>query len=253
MQCGTIGSVVRATEILSARLSRAQRLLANMARRRLLRGVIGIDDIAAQVPTEFKRLQLLVRSSGTDSLEHFDNGYTHEGGLSLQQNPDEFAALCAFLKARGPFDQYVEIGSASGGACLLLCREVAIKRVLSIDDGRHARAAEQEANFAEIPNVTQFRGDSHSAAARAFLSAELEEIIDLALIDGDHTASGVWLDFELLLPFCAPDSLIVFHDTVACRGVEMAWLRAVRQGSVIPIAEFVGRSRPLGIAVGRVP
>jgi len=42
----------------------------------------------------------LVRSKGTDSLSHFGNGYTHEGGYSLQQNPDEFAALIHLLRER---------------------------------------------------------------------------------------------------------------------------------------------------------
>jgi predicted O-methyltransferase YrrM len=76
--------------------------------------------------------------------------------------------------------------------------------------------------------------------------------IDLAFIDGDHSAAGVWQDIELTLPFCRRGAVLVLHDTMACEGVEMAWLRLARERLVEPLAEFVGVHLPLGIGVGRV-
>ena len=221
-------------------------------RRRVLGKVVTVKDMQAEGP-EFERLRRVIRESGTDSLSQFQNGYTHEGGLSLQQNPDEFAALCRFLKLRGPYTTYLEIGTASGGAALLLSREVGFDRAISIDDGQHLRAPEQKVNLATIPGVRQFVGDSHSAAAGAFLQEALQgSPIDLAFVDGDHSTEGVWQDIELTLRFCRPGSLLIFHDTKACEGVELAWLRVAREGMVKPIAEFVGEYLPLGIGVGRV-
>jgi predicted O-methyltransferase YrrM len=137
-------------------------------RQRVLGKVTSIRDLECE-DGDFERLGRIIRESGTDSLAQFENGYTHEGGLSLQQNPDEFAALCCFLRLQGPYTTYMEIGTASGGAALLLCREVGFEFAISIDDGRHARAAEQGVNLAAIPRLRQFIGDSHSRAARAFL------------------------------------------------------------------------------------
>jgi predicted O-methyltransferase YrrM len=216
------------------------------------RNVTTVKDLQVEGP-EFERLRRLIRASGTDCLEHFENGYTHEGGLSLQQNPDEFAALCRFLKLHGPYATYMEIGSASGGTALVLSREVGFERAISIDDGQHLRAQEQKVNLAAIPGMRQFVGDSHSPTARTFLQGVLGGApIDLAFIDGDHSTEGVWQDIKLALPFCRSGTLLVLHDTRACEAVELAWLGLIRKGIVDPLAEFVGEHRPLGIGVGRV-
>jgi cephalosporin hydroxylase len=221
-------------------------------RRRILGTMASVRDVQAKDP-DFSRLRQVIREAGTDNLSHFNNGYTHEGGLALQQNPDEFAALCCLLKRHGPYPTYLEIGTASGGSALLLFREVGFDRVICIDDGRHPRAHEQRVNLSAIPNVTRHVGDSHAPEAREFLAAALNgSRIDLAFVDGDHSAEGVWQDLELTLPFCRPGSLLVLHDTNACEGVDLAWIRLARERLIQPLAEFLGDSRPLGIGVGRV-
>ncbi|HLI56555.1 MAG TPA: class I SAM-dependent methyltransferase [Actinomycetota bacterium] len=217
-------------------------------RNRLLQGIASVEDVSDQV--EFGALRDLICQSGTDCLRHFGNGYLSEGGLALQQNPDEFAALCLFLERRGPFSTYLEIGSASGGTGYFLSREIGFDLAMSIDDGQHSRATEQRIN---LKGFTTFVGSSHSAGAATFLEETLGGLpLDLAFVDGDHTEEGVWKDIQLVLPFCLPGTLIVLHDTRACAGVEIAWLRASWERIITPLAEFVGDQAPLGIGVGRV-
>lgn len=201
---------------------------------------------------DFDALRGRIRESGTDSIAHFGNGYTSEGGLLLQQNPDEFAALTLLIRERGPHRNYMEIGSASGGACLFLWREIGFERVLSLDNGEHPRAVAQKQHFGQIANFKQYLGDSHSTDARRFLEENVEGKLDVAFIDGDHSDEGVWQDVELTLPFCRPGTLVILHDTVACYGVEKAWLRCVKEKRIKPLAEFIGEEKPLGIAVGEV-
>jgi predicted O-methyltransferase YrrM len=231
--------------------ARARHMQTQLYRRLYLNGIDTIPALSRRNP-EFVAMRDQIRQSGTDSLEYFGNGYTHEGGLCLQQNPDEFAALCLFLKEHRPYTNYMEIGSASGGACLVLSREVGFTNAFSLDNGEHPRASEQAKNFSQVPNFKQFLGDSHSAAAATFLREQLRGKIDVAFIDGDHSYEGVWQDIELTLPFCRPRALIILHDTVACDGVQRAWLRCVRSGRLKPLAEYVGAEKPLGIAVGAV-
>jgi predicted O-methyltransferase YrrM len=223
-----------------------------LTRRTQLGKLDTIEAVSARHGEEFARLRDMIRASGTDSLSHFGSSYTHEGGLCLQQNPDEFAALILILKERKPYASYMEIGSASGGACLILQREIGFERVMSLDNGEHPRAVEQKKNFSQIPNFRQFLGDSHSAEARTYLQQNVEGKLDVAFIDGDHSYEGVWQDIELTLPFCRPGTLIILHDTVACDGVERAWLRCVRERRIKPVAEYIGETRPLGIGVGTV-
>jgi predicted O-methyltransferase YrrM len=227
--------------------------LQSLARRHRYLKSRSIDSLAAAEARSaaFARVREEVRGAGTDSLDHFGNGYMLEGGLSLQQNPDEFAALCVYLGETAPHRTYVEIGSASGGACLFLSERVGFERVLSIDDGRHPRASEQARNLGRIRNCSRLLADSHAQLAQTFLESHVTDL-DIAFIDGDHRFPGVMQDVRLLLPFCHNGTLIVFHDTVASGDVERAWLECIRRQLIEPVAEYVGAVRPLGIGIGRV-
>lgn len=208
-----------------------------------------IDRLKGRRPEEFAVLVDKIRKAGTDNLSHFGNGYEKEGGYSLQQNPDEFAALVLMLDA-GEHRQLLEIGSASGGTARFLSEQCKIDEILSIDDGGHHRYPELAHNFERL-RVEHFKGDSHSAEARAWLveNADLGDV-DVAFIDGDHSEEGVWKDVELVLPFLRHGARIIFHDTVACEGVKRAWRRGERDGIWAMLGEYIGASRPLGIGLG---
>lgn len=230
-------------------ISPRERALVDLERQVLMGPLCTVADLSGR--KEFGTVRRRICESGTDCLRHFGNGYVREGGLALQQNPDEFAALCLFLGEHAPLPTYVEIGSGSGGAGFFLARELGFENALSIDDGAGPRAAEQNVNLAAFQ---RFVGNSHSPEARSFLKETLGgRPLDLAFIDGDHSQDGAWKDIELVLAFSAPGTLVVLHDTRACFGVEVAWLRAIREGLLTPLAEFVGSFKPLGIGVSRVP
>jgi predicted O-methyltransferase YrrM len=201
---------------------------------------------------DFDAVRDRIRALGTDSLVHFGNHYAFEGGLSLQQNPDELTALSLFLKERGPYHHYLEIGSASGGTCRFLFETVGFRTALSLDDGSHPRAGEQADNFRVIPDLKQFIGDSHSQQAQAFLASNVGAKLDLAFIDGDHSFEGVWQDIQLTLPFCRKGALVIFHDTTACEDVRNAWMQSITRRMLQPLAEYIGEERPLGITVNAV-
>lgn len=222
-------------------------------RARFLRGIESLSTVPSAYPDYHDLLQQ-VRISGTDSVEYFGNGFTHEGDFCLQQNPEEFAALTAWLASHGPYSTYLEIGSASGGACLFLSQHVTIDRLLSIDDGNHPRATEQDRLLGQVNNLTRCLTDSHLPAARTFLTDQLGDTkLDVAFIDGDHTYEGVMQDIELTLPFCRPGTVVVLHDIVACEDVRRAWRESLRRRWLDARAEFVGAGyRPLGIAIGTV-
>lgn len=240
-----------------------------------------IDLIAERQPGLWP-LRDQIRKLGTDNLSHFGNHYTHEGGYSLQQNPDELASLTMLLRERawwwmeamrlnGRFwgaPVYLEIGSASGGTARWLQEQIHFPIVLSIDDGGHHRAPEQDQNFAAIENargdgergrVHRMRGNSHSSAAEHFLRQHLCDedgklclYVAAAFIDGDHTYEGVKKDVALVRPFLSSGSVVIFHDTVACEGVERAWRESLNE-FIRPLANYTGPNKPLGIGVGVVP
>lgn len=218
-----------------------------------------IAKLAQRKPTSFHQYVTKIRELGTDNLSHFGNGYLLEGGYSLQQHPEEFAALIVFLDQwfAGELGlNFLEIGTASGGTMRLLNEETGLDHLWSIDDGKHPRFSEQARNFREIPIVHQYVGDSHGAAPAAWLSSQ-DTLFNVALIDGDHSYEGVWQDIQMVRPFLPFGSLVVFHDIVAVQGVRRAWLRggdrmSDSDGLWVPLAEYIGSEKPLGIGVGLV-
>lgn len=222
-----------------------------------------IASMRARTP-RFGELVQRIREKGTDSLAHFQNGYTHEGGYSLQQNPDEFAALIQLFRERaGLFwiergvvrPLYLEIGSASGGSLRLLHEIVGFDFMWSIDNHGHHRWVEQEENWRGL-GVDAFVGDSHGPEAAQWLAKQYEEHAGrlfaaktptFAFIDGDHSYEGCAADVQLVRPHLASGSLIIFHDTVACDGVKRAFEETTAWARLV--ANYVGSSRPLGIGV----
>ncbi len=189
-----------------------------------------------------------VQEAGTDSLSHFGGGYTHEGGLYLQQNPEEFAGLALLLQSRGTGARYLEIGTASGGAARFLHDLCGFKSVSCLDDGKHPRAVYQGKLLP--PHAERWLGDSHSDDAR--IALEAPPAPDVAFIDGDHSYEGVTADIAMVLPRCQAGALIILHDTVVCDGVKRAWRELLASGKARKVAEFIGAERPLGIGVAEV-
>ena len=220
-----------------------------------------MDSIAAMRARQprFDATVQRVREKGTDSLSHFGNGYLHEGGYSLQQNPEEFASLLFLLRERAVIHSrragllrrplYLEIGSASGGAARMIYEEIGFTSMISIDDHGHHRWIEQAANWENVP-MQPFVGDSHGPAAKKFVHDQLAHDDDpiVAFIDGDHSYDGALADSLLLKPYLRSGSLVIYHDTVACDGVQRVFDET--SAWAVKIANYVGGGyRPLGIGV----
>ena len=134
----------------------------------------------------------------------------------------ERAALEGVLSQRKP-RLAIEIGTYEGGSLSFLARHCEHVHTFDLDD----LVADREAH----ENVTFHIGDS-----KLLLPALLGELeregreVDLALVDGDHSAEGVRDDLQNLLDSSATRStLILLHDTMneeTRRGIESVGLAA---------------------------
>ncbi len=227
------------------------RLILPMQRSRRLKHIPGIADVASD--PQYPLLERHISKLGSDHVPSFGGAFN--GGYALQQNPREFAGLLTILKRRGSIGLYGEIGVASGGTLRAIQEQIGFTGCILLDDGLHPRANERDANIQGfVENCHLYIGDSHSLEAKAFLQSTLgSEKLDVVMIDGDHSFEGVRADLALLLPYCRPGSLVVFHDTVACSGVEQVWINANRRRVLQPLYEFVAPEKPMGIGVATVP
>lgn len=198
------------------------------------------------------KLRDKVIEAGGDNPAVF--GGSNYGGYLLQQNPTEFSALVYLLQKQGPFNYYVEIGSASGGNLRFIYENAGFNKALTFDDMMHPHAVHQASNswhFAE--RITRYVGDSHRPEASQLLSRWLDGcVIDCAFIDGDHSVTGVLQDFAMLKPHFSARSLIIFHDTQSIPDIGVATRSLIEKGEITPVAHFIEEKNPCGIMVARL-
>lgn len=201
---------------------------------------------------EWENLKRKVIECGSDDPEVF--GGVNHGGYLLQQNPSEFASLIFFLKKQGPFNYYVEIGSASGGNLRFVYENVGFHKAISFDDMMHPHAVHQAGNswhFAE--RLTKYVGDSHRDEASKLLERWLSgRVIDCAFIDGDHSVDGVLKDFAMLRPHLNSRSLLIFHDTHSIPDIRLATTILIDRREIHPVAHFVANTNTCGIMVAQI-
>lgn len=118
----------------------------------------------------------------------------------------------------------VEIGTHAGGTFFVLSRCAHPEAtVISIDlpgaqfSGGYPKFTKYV--LPRMPLPTQklecLRADSHAQSSVDWLKKTLAgRSVDVMLIDGDHTYSGVKQDFDLYSPFVRPGGLVAFHDIV---------------------------------------
>jgi hypothetical protein len=198
---------------------------------------------------EWGSIKEKVITCGGDRPEVF--GSVNYGGYLLQQNPIEFASLVYFLKKQGPFNCYVEVGSASGGNLRFIHENVGFHSAFSFDDMMHPHSVHQAGNswgFGE--KLVRYVGDSHRPDASQMFSRWISgRVIDIAFIDGDHSLNGVMQDFAMLRPFMSARSLVIFHDTKSIPDIGIATRTLIESNRINPVAHFVADQNACGIMV----
>lgn len=111
----------------------------------------------------------------------------------------------------------LEIGALDGGGTQVFAKH--FNRCFVIDpwDGRqqgNQNKYEKWLNNTSIfNNVFHCRTGSETEAAKQFLNNITNLNLGFVFIDGLHTKEGVLNDFQLVLPFCSKNTIILLDDT----------------------------------------
>lgn len=206
--------------------------------------------------SKLNKIHSEIEDFGSDSLKVC--GGKFEGGIYLQQVPDEVARLINYLidHTEGSLDNVLEIGSASGGMAFLLHHYLNTKQTVIIDDNKHKRHKERKRILKDVPYI-EFIGDSHSEEAFKFVR-NLGLYFNIIIIDGDHSYEGVKKDTEMYFRFSDYQQFVVYHDIVACPGVKKyfrelidPWKRGHEFDMVLEKAFFSSTDKQLGLALFR--
>src|SRR3972149_4521353 len=96
--------------------------------------------IAADTSTAItvEEIEQFVIDAGSDHVPTFGGKY--EGGMQIQQIPDEIApCIMAILKSGEPIKNYLEIGVAAGGMVALINHYFHPGKIVLIDDNAHPK------------------------------------------------------------------------------------------------------------------
>jgi len=156
-----------------------------------------------------------VERMGSDNLRVF--GGTYEGGINLQQVPDEISQCIQGLLGF-KIKNFLEIGSAAGGNAFMFNNFFKFENLVIIDDNEHPKHKLREQTLSYIPHE-EFIGDSHSRESLDFIKS-LDMKFDVLFIDADHSYEGVKKDTEMYSEFVFNGGLVIYHDVAVMVGVK---------------------------------
>lgn len=164
----------------------------------------------------------------------------HNGGLKLQQVPDEYAELLLLLKSK-KIEKYLELGIGNGGSFALTTAYLkdTLEYAVAVDNLAYGALIGQ--NEVEVLNYIE-HAKSHTGEAivgfvkkstdQYFESIQKQELFfDAIFIDADHSYEAAKKDYNNALNHITKGGLIIFHDinSAACPGIVKLW-GEVKQG-----------------------
>lgn len=189
--------------------------------------------------TEIKEYILLQGSESTTVC-----GGNFEGGIYLQQYPDEIAEVLDYLlKARASYSNMLEVGSAAGGNSKVFSEILSINKLYIVDDNNHPRHQYRPTTLKGLDYI-EYIGNSQSKEAKDWV-ASLNTKFDIVYIDADHSFDGLYRDMQNFVEFVKEDGYVILHDTLVCEGV----VRAAARAGDFRLKEIFSSKHKLGITL----
>lgn len=166
----------------------------------------------------------LKETAGVNNEMYFE---AFEGNLQLQQLPDEYVNYLWFLK-HANCDAYLNIGIGNGGSFLTeVVIQTNLKRAVAVDNtsyGSHTNLSLINQRIEWLIDNTDIDVSFYNMDSAEFFRFHSEKF-DVIFIDGDHSYTGVKMDFVKSLPLLNENGHLIFHDinSSLCPGVKRLW------------------------------
>lgn len=157
------------------------------------------------------------------------------GGLKLQQVPEEYAELLLLLKNRN-IKHYLELGIGNGGSFAMACfmMQECLELAVAVDNLAYKNLGigqneEEIIKFIETVDTDSEKQFMNCSTDAYFLNKI--GMYDAIFIDADHSYEGAKRDYANSLKQINKGGIIIFHDinSAACPGIMQLW-QEVKQG-----------------------
>jgi cephalosporin hydroxylase len=191
-----------------------------------------------------------VEAMGSDSQLVF--GGTFEGGIHLQQLPDEIVpCLNDILKSNKQILSILEIGAAAGGSTYLFNHVFKPKTIVIIDDNKHPKHIFRTAIIKKIQGkVKEYIGSSQTTEAISFIK-DLKMKFDIIIVDGGHSFFEVMTDVENYKPFLEERGYLFLHDIEVFDYVKRIFEQLKNSGKYKTAKTYISKTHqnPCGIGL----
>ncbi len=187
-------------------------------------------------------IKQFILDAGSDNLPTFGGRY--EGGIHLQQCPDEISlCLVELLKYKDGIKNFLEIGSAAGGSVFIFDHFFNLENIVLIDDNKHGKHTLRTEILKGIDRQELVGRSDDEAIVDAV--TKMDTLFDLIVIDSDHDYKTVKIEVALYLPFLRPGGFLFLHDTVYAPDGDGRVMRELKMDkSVGFIREYIAENGP---------
>ncbi len=209
---------------------------------RVLRDVSAVQDLLLELGLHQISGELPPGCMGDELLP-----YTGKG-LGIWQRPDEFAEYLVWLSKRPPIRSYLEIGVESGGSFITTIEYLKRFHPLGLAIGVDPWYSPTVQEYVCRTGGVQFVRGTRYAPELGRLVDDIG-LLDLVLIDGDHSAEGVRADWQFAR---SRSRYIAFHDIAAnIPGIRSLWaeIRSTQTRTHEFLSRRSGASPWMGIGV----
>lgn len=195
----------------------------------------------------FDQIEQFILDAGSDSLAVFGGAY--EGGVHIQQVPDELApCILAILNSGEEVKSFLEIGAASGGTTYVLNHFFSPEKIVLIDDNGHPKHILRPDILKDVARQEIIGNSRHQT-----IIEQVNGPFDLIVVDGDHSYEGVKADVDNYLPLLRKGGFLILHDSILPDWGVPRMVKELKEGTtVLLVEEYVSESAPkCGVALFR--
>lgn len=194
-----------------------------------------------------EEIKEFILESGSDNLGVFAGRY--EGGIQLQQIPEEITDVIHYLQDKVECTNFLEIGTAGGGTTFVIDHFFKPEKIILVDDNQHGKSAGRGEVLKDVTRK-EVIGNSQLDDTIALVAKQGLEY-EIMIIDADHSYAGVKKDTESYTPFLKSGGYVIYHDTFSFPNGVGRLVTELTAGNDLDLVHAITVGERIGLSIFR--